>query len=441
MQIPASQNPRVVIIGGGFGGVTLSRKLTEHKFQVVLVDRHNYHTFQPLLYQVATSGLEPDSIAFPLRSIVDETHDYLFRMAEVEKVNLEKNSITTSIGEIDYDHLILATGTKTNFFGNDKIEENALSMKSVPEALDIRSLMLQNLEKATITDDVQEQKKLMRIVMSGAGPTGVELSGAFAEFKNGVLKNDYPDLNPDFMEIHLLDGADQVLPPFSNKASLKAYKYLKELGVQIHLEEMVTNYEDDIVTTKSGMELETATFIWSAGVTGAHPTGFADSMITEKGNRLKVDLFNKVEGTSNVYAVGDIALMKTDDFPHGHPQVAQPAIQQGNNLAKNLIRMAEGKEMKPFSYFDKGSMATVGRNRAVADIGKYTLGGFPAWFAWLGVHLYFLVGVRNRIVVFLNWTYNYFNFDRAARLIIRPYHKRIKMPKSVSEMQEEEPTI
>lgn len=189
------------------------------------------------------------------------------------------------------------------------------------------------------------------------------------------------------------------------------------------------------------MELETATFIWSAGVTGAHPTGFADSMITEKGNRLKVDLFNKVEGTSNVYAVGDIALMKTDDFPHGHPQVAQPAIQQGNNLAKNLIRMAEGKEMKPFSYFDKGSMATVGRNRAVADIGKYTLGGFPAWFAWLGVHLYFLVGVRNRIVVFLNWTYNYFNFDRAARLIIRPYHKRIKMPKSVSEMQEEEPTI
>lgn len=441
MQLPASKNPRIVIVGGGFGGVTLSRKLTEHKFQVVLIDRHNYHTFQPLLYQVATSGLEPDSIAFPLRSVVDQTQEYLFRMAEVHQVKLKENSLSTSIGVIPYDHLIIATGTKTNFFGNKKIEANALSMKSVPESLDIRSLMLQNLERATITDDVNEQKKLMRIVMSGAGPTGVELSGAFAEFKNGVLKKDYPDLNPDWMEIHLLDGADRVLPPFSRKSSLKAYKYLKELGVEIHLEEFVTDYEDDIVTTKSGMQLETATFIWSAGVTGDHPSGFAESMITEKGNRLKVDVFNRVEGTDNVYAVGDIALMKTKDFPDGHPQVAQPAIQQGDNLAKNLIRMASGKEMKPFSYFDKGSMATVGRNRAVADIGTFTLGGFLAWFAWLGVHLYFLVGVRNRIVVFLNWTYNYFNFDRAARLIIRPYKKKQIKDKPWKEIADGEAAI
>jgi NADH dehydrogenase len=274
----------------------------------------------------------------------------------------------------------------------------------------------------------------MRIIMSGAGPTGVELSGAFAEFKNGVLRNDYPDLNPDFMEIHLLDGADRVLPPFSKKASAKALKYLKELGVQVHLNELVTDYDNDTVTTKSGMQLETATFIWSAGVTGSHPTGFKEEMISEKGDRLKVDLFNKVEGTANVYAVGDIALMKTEDFPNGHPQVAQPAIQQGQNLAKNFIRLANGKEMKPFSYFDKGSMATVGRNRAVADIGKFTLGGFLAWFAWLGVHLYFLVGVRNRIVVFLNWIYNYFNFDRAARLIIRPYKKSNQKPEPVSEI-------
>ncbi|BAO56765.1 NAD(P)/FAD-dependent oxidoreductase [Nonlabens marinus] len=434
MQIPTSPHPRIVIVGGGFGGVTLSRKLTEHKFQVVLLDRHNYHTFQPLLYQVATSGLEPDSIAFPLRSIVDENQDYLFRLTEVEQVNIKENYVTTSIGDISYDHLIIATGTKTNFFGNDQIEKNALSMKSVPESLDIRSLMLQNLEKATITDDPKEQQKLMRIIMSGAGPTGVELSGAFAEFKNGVLENDYPDLNPDFMEIHLLDGEDRVLSAFSKKASAKAEKYLKELGVQIHLNELVTDYNDDIVSTKSGMELETATFIWSAGVTGAHPKGFSETAISEKGNRLIVDRFNKVKGTDNVYAVGDIAQMKTDDFPHGHPQVAQPAIQQGKNLAKNLIRMSEGKEMKPFSYFDKGSMATVGRNRAVADIGKFTLGGFMAWFAWLGVHLYFLVGVRNRIVVFLNWTYNYFNFDRAARLIIRPYKKSNQEPKPVSEI-------
>jgi len=434
MHIPTSQNPRVVIVGGGFGGVTLSRKLTEHKFQVVLLDRHNYHTFQPLLYQVATSGLEPDSIAFPLRSVVDETHDYLFRMAEVEQVNLAENTVTTSIGDIPYDHLIIATGSKTNFFGNDKIERNALSMKSVPESLDIRSLMLQNLEKATIIDDAREQKKLMRIVMSGAGPTGVELSGAFAEFKNGVLEKDYPDLNPDYMEIHLLDGADQILSGFSEKASLKAYKYLKQLGVHIHLGELVTDYEDDIVTTKSGMQLETSTFIWSAGVTGSHPKGFSEDMISEKGNRLKVDLFNKVQGTDNVYAVGDIAQMKTDKFPKGHPMVAQPAIQQGKNLANNFIRLAAGKDRKPFKYFDKGSMATVGRNRAVADIGKFTLGGFLAWFAWLAVHLYFLVGVRNRIVVFLNWTYNYFNFDRAARLIIRPYKKSNHKQEPVSEI-------
>ena len=434
MQIPISEFPRVVIVGGGFGGVTLSRKLTENNFQVVLLDRHNYHTFQPLLYQVATSGLEPDSIAFPLRSIVDETQNYIFRMTEVEKVNLNNNSLQTSIGTIDYDHLILATGSRTNFFGNEKIEQNSMPMKSVPQSLDIRSLMLQNLEKATITDDIKEQQKLMRIVISGAGPTGVELSGAFAEFKKGVVKKDYPDLNPDFMEIHLLDGMDMVLNGFSKKASLKAFKYLKELGVEIHLEEFVTNYEDDLVTTKSGMTLETSTFIWSAGVTGSSPDGFPKEMISEKGNRLIVDQFNKVEGTNNVYAVGDIAQMKTKAFPNGHPMVAQPAIQQGKNLANNFIRMSKNKEWKPFKYFDKGSMATVGRNRAVADVGKYTLGGFPAWFAWLLVHLYFLVGVRNRIVVFLNWTYNYFNFDRAARLIIRPYKKSNQKPKPVTEI-------
>lgn len=434
MQIPISEFPRVVIVGGGFGGVTLSRKLTENNFQVVLLDRHNYHTFQPLLYQVATSGLEPDSIAFPLRSIVDETQNYIFRMTEVEKVNLNNNSLQTSIGTIDYDHLILATGSRTNFFGNEKIEQNSMPMKSVPQSLDIRSLMLQNLEKATITDDIKEQQKLMRIVISGAGPTGVELSGAFAEFKKGVVKKDYPDLNPDFMEIHLLDGMDMVLNGFSKKASLKAFKYLKELGVEIHLEEFVTNYEDDLVTTKSGMTLETSTFIWSAGVTGSSPDGFPKEMISEKGNRLIVDQFNKVEGTNNVYAVGDIAQMKTKAFPNGHPMVAQPAIQQGKNLANNFIRMSKNKEWKPFKYFDKGSMATVGRNRAVADVGKYTLGGFPAWFAWLLVHLYFLVGVRNRIVVFLNWTYNYFNFDRAARLIIRPYKKSNQKPDPVTEI-------
>ncbi|WP_298955897.1 NAD(P)/FAD-dependent oxidoreductase [uncultured Nonlabens sp.] len=424
MNIPQSDLPRVIVVGGGFGGVTLSRKLTKQNFQVVLIDRHNYHNFQPLMYQVATSGLEPDSIAFPLRGLVEDRKNFIFRLAQVEAVEPVMKTLHTSIGEVAYDYLVIATGTKTNFFGNKNLEEASLQMKSVPQALNIRSYMLQNLEKATLTNDIEERKKLMRIVLSGAGPTGVELAGAFSEFKRGVLQNDYPDLNPDHMEIHLLDGSDRVLASMSKKASQKAEKYLRKLGVQIHLNVLVNNYENDTVLTNTDLKMEAFTFIWSAGVIGNPIKGLREESVDERSQRFLVDKMNRVEGYEDIFAIGDIALMKTSEFPKGHPQVAQPAIQQGLLLIKNFKRIQQGTALKEFSYFDKGSMATIGRNKAVADVKSFTLGGFLAWITWLAVHLYFLVGVRNRLVVFLNWIYNYFNFDRAARVIIRPYQKK-----------------
>jgi len=424
MNIPQSDLPRVIVVGGGFGGVTLSRKLTKQNFQVVLIDRHNYHNFQPLMYQVATSGLEPDSIAFPLRGLVEDRKNFLFRLGEVNSIDPDKKIVCSSIGDVSYDYLVIATGTKTNFFGNKDLEEASLQMKSVPQALNIRSYMLQNLEKATLTNDVEEQKKLMRIVLSGAGPTGVELAGAFAEFKKGVLKNDYPDLNPELMEIHLLDGSDRVLASMSEKASQKAEKYLRKLGVQIHLNVLVKNYEEETVLTNTDLQIVAYTFIWSAGVIGNPIKGLREESVDERSQRFLVDKMNRVEGYEGIFAIGDIALMKTEEFPKGHPQVAQPAIQQGKLLVKNFKRLINNQPLKEFSYLDKGSMATIGRNKAVADVKNFTLGGFLAWITWLGVHLYFLVGVRNRLVVFLNWIYNYFNFDRAARVIIRPYQKK-----------------
>jgi NADH dehydrogenase len=424
MNIPQSDLPRVIVIGGGFGGVTLSRKLTKQNFQVVLIDRHNYHNFQPLMYQVATSGLEPDSIAFPLRGLVEDRKNFIFRLAEVDSVVPEKKILKTSVGDVSFDYLVIATGTKTNFFGNRNIEESSMPMKTVPQALNIRSYMLQNLEKATLTNDVREQKKLMRIVISGAGPTGVELAGAFAEFKKGILQKDYPDLNPDHMEIHVLDGADRVLASMSEKASQKAEKYLRNLGVHLHLKVLVKSYDKETVLTNADFKVEALTFIWSAGVIGNPIKGMREESLDQRSQRFLVDRMNRVEGYDHVFAVGDIALMKTPEYPHGHPQVAQPAIQQGQLLVKNFKRMIVSKPLKEFTYFDKGSMATIGRNKAVADIKSFTLGGFLAWITWLGVHLFFLVGVRNRLVVFLNWVYNYFNFDRAARVIIRPYQKK-----------------
>jgi len=421
MNIPNTDIPRVVIIGGGFAGISLAKKLLKKEVQVVLLDRHNYHTFQPLLYQVSTAGLEPDSIAYPLRKITRDSPKGFFRMAEVTAIDAEKKSIYTNIGDLTFDYLVIATGSKTNFFGNISIEENAMQMKTIPQALNIRSLILENLEQAVITENPEDRKALLNFVLAGAGPTGVELSGAIAELRNEILPKDYPDLDASQMQIHLIEGLGRVLPPMSEHASEKAEKFLRELGVKIHLNTRVKSYDGKVVTTNTHLCLKTSTFIWSAGVTGAPVEGLNASALIDGANRYEVNVFNQVNGYENIFAIGDIAIMSTGDFPRGHPMVAQPAIQQGNHLAKNFLRLLKGEKMEPFEYNDKGTMATVGRNRAVVDLGKLRFGGFFAWYVWMFVHLWFLVGFRNRAITFFNWVYNYINYDKGARLIIRPF--------------------
>lgn len=426
MNIPRGKNPRIVIIGGGFAGISLVKKLKNKPYQIVLLDRHNYHTFQPLLYQVSTSGLEPDSIAFPLRKIFKNHTDFHFRMTDVKKIIPENKEVITSIGTIDYDYLVIANGSKTNYFGNAEIEHYCMPMKTVPQALNIRSLILENFEKAVIAKDSDARKKLMNFVIVGAGPTGVELAGALAEFKKSIIKRDYPNLNPDDMKIHLIEGADRILVPMSSFASQRAERFLTKMGVEIHLNTIVSSYNGNVVTTNTGLTIESEAFIWSAGVTGFALEGFKPEVFFSKTNRYKVDEFNKVTGYEDIFAIGDIACMETEEYPKGHPMVAQPAIQQGKNLGSNFTRLQNGKPLKPFRYKDKGSMATVGRNKAVVDFKKLRFGGFFAWFLWMFVHLWFLVGFRNRMVTFFNWVYNYVNFDQAARLIIRPFVREKK---------------
>ena len=423
MNIPASNLPRVVVVGGGFAGVKLVKTLANKNLQVVLIDKHNYHTFQPLLYQVSSSGLEPDSIAYPLRKIIKKHKTSFFRLAEVEQILPDEKIVKTTIGDLEFDYLVMATGTKTNYFGNDAVKTHSMPMKSVPQALNIRSLILQNFEKAAIADTNEEREAFLNFVIVGAGPTGVELAGAIAELKNNILPKDYKDLNPEDMHIHLLEGADRVLPPMSEHASKKAEQFLSDLGVNVHCNTFVKNYDGKQVVTNTDLEFQSETLIWAAGVTGAPVNGLKAETLVDKSNRYKVNRYNQIEGYDTIFAVGDIALMQTEAFPNGHPQVAQPAIQQGKLLGKNLLRKINNKPMKPFVYKDKGSMATIGRNKAVVDLKHYKFGGFFAWFVWMFIHLMSLVGFRNRVIVFFNWTYNYINFDKAARLIIRPFKK------------------
>lgn len=375
------------------------------------------------MYQVSSSGLDPDSIAYSLRKIIKKHKSSFFRLAEVEQILPDSKQVITSIGPLSYDYLVLATGTKTNYFGNKDIESNSMLMKSVPEALDIRRLILQNFEKAAIANSKEEREAFLNFVIVGAGPTGAELAGAIAELKNNILPRDYRDLNPSDMHIHLLEGASRVLPPMSTHASKKAEKFLEDLGVQIHCNTFVNHYDGINVTTNSDLVMQSETLIWAAGVTDAPVKGLKADAVIENANRYRVNCYNQVEGYDTIFAIGDISLMSSDDYPRGHPQVAQPAIQQGILLGKNLLRLIDHKPMKPFRYRDKGSMATIGRNKAVVDLKPYKFGGFFAWFIWMFVHLMSLVGFRNRVIVLFNWTYNYINFDKVARLIIRPFKK------------------
>lgn len=424
MNIPETNLKRIIVIGGGFGGLQLIRNIPPNSYQIVLFDKHNYHTFQPLLYQVATAGLEPDSVAYPLRKIFKNRPEFYFRLAEVKSIQPENKCVVTDIGQLEYDYLVLATGSTTNFFGNPAFEQLSMGMKNVPEALNIRSLLLQNFEKALLTNDLQERESLMNIVIVGAGPTGVELAGALAELRRHVLPKDYPDLDFRRMNINLVEAADQVLPPMSQEASGKARKYLEKLGVKIWLNTMVKDYDGKTITTNQ-KPMITQTFIWTAGVQGAPPKGLTAEQLS-KGKRITVDEYHRVAGLENVYALGDVAAMTSDDNPKGHPMLAQVAIQSGKNLARNFRRMDKGKEPKPFKYNDKGTLATIGRNLAVADLPNWKTQGTIAWFVWMAVHLMALVGFRNKVVVFFNWTYNFFNYNRDIRLIIRPFSRESK---------------
>ena len=421
MNLPRTERKRIVIIGGGFGGIYLAKSLIRSDFQIVMVDRQNYHAFQPLLYQVSTAGLEPDSIAYPIRKILKKHKNFHFRMATVTSIEPDSQRIITDIGPITYDYLVIATGTRTNYFGNKSVQENAMPMKTVPQALNIRSLTLQNFERADLCEAEKERKALLNFSIVGGGPTGVELAGAFAELKKHVFPKDYRHLNIEEMEIHLFEGSDRLLASMSQVASKKSLEFLKRLGVIVHLNTLVKDYDGELLITNNGQNIPTRNFIWTAGVTGASITGIQQDAIHPKLNRYHVNRFNQVKGYQNIFAIGDIAYMETELFPQGHPQVAQPAIQQGRLLASNLMAFEKGMKMISFEYKDKGNMATIGRNKAVVDLPKWSFGGFFAWFIWMFVHLMSLVGFRNRVIVFFNWAYNYINYDKAARLIVRPF--------------------
>jgi NADH dehydrogenase len=421
--IPEVPEKRIVIIGGGFAGLRLIRKLVKHNFQLVLIDKNNYHQFQPLFYQVATAGLEPSAISFPFRRIFQSRKNVFIRMTEVVRIDPEARRIYTGIGHINYDILVIATGADTNYFGNPNLKALAYPMKSVSEALGLRNRILENYENALITTDPEEKQGLLNLVIVGGGPTGVELSGAIAEMKRFILPKDYPEIDFNHMHIYLLEASAALLNGMSATSSEKAYQYLLKLGVKVWLNSMVKDYDGNTVFLANGSVLNTRTFVWAAGVTGYTPEGIRAGSFG-KGNRLIVDSCSRVSGYENIYALGDIALMQQDGFPNGHPQVAQVAIQQAITLAENLIRLCDGKPLKEFIYKDLGSMATIGRNLAVVDLPFIRFQGIFAWLVWMFVHLMSIVGVKNRLMIFINWLWNYFTYDQSLRLIIRPKTKQ-----------------
>lgn len=415
---------RVVIVGGGFAGIELAKHLKDSSVEVMLVDRHNYHTFQPLLYQVATGALDAETIAFPIRRIFQRHKNLNFRLADVLKINAEKNSIDTTIGEITYDYLVLATGATTNFFGDKQLEHFTMGMKSIPEALNLRSMILQSLEAAVTEKDPGEKEELMTFVIVGGGPTGVELAGALAEFKDHILTKDYPTLSPKDMRVFVVESKPIVLGVMSDEAAVKAKEYLQEMGVVIYNGVRVKSFDGESMVINNGTTVRTRNVLWAAGVAGEFPEGIAAEHVVS-GHRIATDDINLVKGYTNIFAIGDVAAIITPEMPNGHPGVAQVAMQQGKQLAGNLLALVAGKETEPFVYNDKGSMATIGRNKAVADIGKFKTQGFLAWLLWCFVHLFSLVGGRNKIVVFIGWVTKYFSYNSSTRLIIRPFNREL----------------
>lgn len=424
LQIADTSQKRLIIIGGGFAGLEIATKLRNADLQIVMIDKNNYHTFQPLLYQVATGGLEPGSIAYPLRRALRSVPNAIFRMAEVKIINPESKELETSIGNVRYDFLIIATGSTTNFFSLPETNTSKMMvLKSMVNALDLRSFMLQNFEEALLTTEDTRKQELINIAIVGAGPTGVELAGALGEMKRSILPKDYPEIDFRKMHVHLFEASGKVLSMMSEEASKKAYTYIKDFDVHVWLNTAVTGFDGKTLFLNNGKTISADTVVWTAGVKGFVLPGI-DSAAVGHSNRYLVDEFNLVKGYDNIYAIGDCALMLNQDFPKGHPMVAPVAIQQAHNLGDNLLKTLSGKtNLVTFKYTDKGSMATVGRNKAVADIKNFRFKGFFAWAMWMFVHVFSLIGFRNKLSVIVGWLYSYFTYDKALRLIIRPYKK------------------
>lgn len=423
VNIPTTSRPRIVIIGGGFAGMELAKGLRDLEAQVVLLDKNNYHTFQPLLYQVATAALEADSIAYPFREIFKDQNNFIFRMTEVARIRPQDNCVETTIGEISYEYLVIASGSKTNYFGMKDVEEHSLPMKSIPQAIALRNMILENFEKALLMRNLEDRESLMNIVVVGGGPTGVEMAGSLGELKLHVLPHDYPELNFELMQIHLIDMEPRLLNAMSTEASAAAERSLKKYNVNIWLKTRVLSYDGKYLSLSNGKKLLADSVIWAAGVTGAGIPGLNPEALAP-GGRIKVDRFNKVQGYDNIFTIGDVAGMIDERSPKGYPMLAPVAIQQAKLLAGNLRRMFAKKPLKPFKYNEIGVMATVGRNQAVVDLSFVKFQGFIGWFFWLFVHLMTLVGFRNKMIAFVNWAWSYFSYDKGLRLIIQPFRRQ-----------------
>lgn len=417
-----SKRPRIVIIGGGFAGIQLAKKLDKAPVDILMLDKHNYHTFQPLLYQVAMGAIPADSIAFPIRRIFTNQDNFSFNMAHVEKIDAEAHTLSTNIGLIHYDYLVIATGSNTNFFGNKEIENCVMPMKNIPEALNLRGLVLQHLEKAMVTSDRDERAALMTFVVVGGGPTGVELSGALGEMRQLILHKDYHDLSKQDMKVYLVEGKDRLLAAMSEGASRKAKQFLEENEVTIYNSVHVESYDGLVLKIDDGMTIKTRNVFWAAGVMGEVPDGI-DAANIVRGSRIQTDEISRVKGYDNIFAIGDVSAITSEQYPNGHPGVAPAAIQQGAWLAKNLRHLVNGEPTQPFVYIDKGTLATIGRNKAVADIWKLHFQGFFAWLLWGIVHILSLAGFSNKTSVFLTWLINYFNKNSDNRLIIRSFNR------------------
>ncbi len=416
---------RVLIIGAGFAGFKLAQNLNSKGFEVYLIDKNNYHQFQPLFYQVATAGLEPGSIIFPLRKAFQHYQNFHIRMAALVEIMPAHNKIITTEREFIYDYLVIATGVTTNYFGNKAIEEHCIPMKSVSEALYMRNRFLQNLEDAYYADE-EERKRLKNIVVVGGGATGVEVSGALADMRKYVLAKDYPEIDFSGMKIYLIEGSPNLLSAMSDEAQQKSKEFLIEMGVEVITETFVKEFDGKTALLSNGKMIETNTLVWAAGVTGNKIKGIPDTVL-QKGNRIKVNHYNQVAGFENIFAIGDIAFMSTEKYPNGHPQVASVAIDQGTLLAKNLVALDRNGSLTEFEYKDKGSMATVGRKKAVVDLPNWKFQGVFAWHTWNLVHLFSILGVKNKLIIFINWAWNYFSPDPNLRVLIKPFIKKDKV--------------